>query len=547
MNRFNMPLCYLTGSTSINTNFSIAFALVSAGSEDDFAWVLTQLNSLAAEFKLPPPQTILSHFSWPFKNAASKVYSGVTQQLCIRHVLRNIAYYTKKKWISTDQILDGSDREEAGDNNDIPRGPQAPADNAADDAAAFEPKRPFSQRREEFEGEIASAETVANRLMREGEHDNPLKRPLRSITDRHWPDTQDGFLKAVHVLTWQPTEDEFWEVWRALSREFNRQICMCFLCSHSRPLTAYIALLRYIFVYYMAYRNQWARFATCMYRNYGYFASAAGLESGSAEVKRLLVNRLANSHKLNQAIKEMIFTKRSEYVIQHGKEDSTVMVGYENVEVLKPLARNIGRVAIRQVYNQYDEARSEHAAGRITNCTGRFRAQWGLPCKHEIIAAFEAGGVITLERVDPHWHLKEKFVSPSPFYIVSVLIESAAYVQKQPSLTRPTPSSTKSAHEPSPPEISSGHATPQGPRRPKVPSDPCLSNQQARFPLPVSNHMLRRVPPCPGKLHRYGEAAVAVETLGAAEASEAVVAVVAVVVERRRHRPRPRHRHRQRH
>lgn len=120
-----------------------------------------------------------------------------------------------------------------------------------------------------------------------------------------------------------------------------------------------------------------------------------------------MTNRLADLFKLYQFIKQMVCTKKSQFIIQHGKEDKAAYVAFENVPMVKPLSRKIGRQALKQVQRQYRWARSDLKNDRFTPCTGRFSQQWGLPCKHKIIELLQAEpeGVLTLEDVDPHWYL----------------------------------------------------------------------------------------------------------------------------------------------
>ena len=97
VNRFNMPLLQVTGSTALNTTFTIAFCLISAEKEPDFRWALQNLRDLAQERNIRPPLVILSDKDTAFKNAALNVFPGCQQQLCVWHILKNSVHHIHNK------------------------------------------------------------------------------------------------------------------------------------------------------------------------------------------------------------------------------------------------------------------------------------------------------------------------------------------------------------------------------------------------------------------------------------------------------------------
>jgi transposase-like protein len=73
--------------------------------------VLGRLKDLAAPEGIPDPLVIISDFDKAFKRAGRSVYGSSQQQICLWHVMKNVAFNVKKKW---DGPLEGSVLAEAG-------------------------------------------------------------------------------------------------------------------------------------------------------------------------------------------------------------------------------------------------------------------------------------------------------------------------------------------------------------------------------------------------------------------------------------------------
>ena len=392
------------GTTSLHTNFCIGFALTTGEVKEDFLWILEQVTSLAESVSIPPPHNIISDFCHAFKNAASINYPDAQQQLCIWHINKNVAFHMKKKWLGNDEDPDNSEDDDEGN---IPPGPQAPGPNLGnDDQAAQAAEEVYEQLRDQFNSRVEEAERVASRLIQSDDTDQANQDvPTPRQGQRCWPDTQVGFMDAWHSVCMQQTEELFFARWKLLVKEFSHQI----------------PLLTYLQKHHIPWRAQWARFATTTYRNYGIYSSSR-VESTHAELKRLLTTPLSGLFELYRTVKQLVCTKRSKYLLQHRKEDTIAYVSMENTAMVKPLSRTIGRVALREVHSQYVQAKAEKSSQqRRTHCSGRFRLQWGLPCKHEILDLLETdGGRLSLDHVESHWHLVEPMVrigqTVSPLY-----------------------------------------------------------------------------------------------------------------------------------
>lgn len=101
-NRFDMPLLEGNGVTGLSTTFNVCFPLLPNESESAFSWVLQKLRKLADQEGIRSPFVILTDFDKALKNAISNSFGDeVTLQICLWHVLKNVAFHIKTKWIGS--------------------------------------------------------------------------------------------------------------------------------------------------------------------------------------------------------------------------------------------------------------------------------------------------------------------------------------------------------------------------------------------------------------------------------------------------------------
>src|SRR3954453_5429227 len=84
--------------TGLNTAFPIAFALNTSEDEPAFTWCLQKLHKWALAWTIPEPLVALTDCDLALKNALTAVFEDTQQQLCIWHILKNIAKYIKTHW-----------------------------------------------------------------------------------------------------------------------------------------------------------------------------------------------------------------------------------------------------------------------------------------------------------------------------------------------------------------------------------------------------------------------------------------------------------------
>jgi len=73
--------------------------------EATFRRVLEVLNSLIQSHQIARPQVIITDYDKALKRALRAVFNDSQHQLCIWHIMKNVAFNTKKKWVGS---LDGT-------------------------------------------------------------------------------------------------------------------------------------------------------------------------------------------------------------------------------------------------------------------------------------------------------------------------------------------------------------------------------------------------------------------------------------------------------
>jgi hypothetical protein len=105
VNKFDMPLLQIVGVTCMHTTFNLGYCLVSGEKEATFRWVLEVLNSLIQSHQIARPQVIITDYDKALKRALRAVFNDSQHQLCIWHIMKNVAFNTKRKWVGS---LDGT-------------------------------------------------------------------------------------------------------------------------------------------------------------------------------------------------------------------------------------------------------------------------------------------------------------------------------------------------------------------------------------------------------------------------------------------------------
>lgn len=104
-NRFQMPLLDMVGLIGLNTTFYVAFAFVKSEQEEDFTWVLKQLQELLRAL----PSVVMTDRELALMNAIRNVFPAAHSLLCQWHIQKNILAKCKRHFISEEEANNKTD------------------------------------------------------------------------------------------------------------------------------------------------------------------------------------------------------------------------------------------------------------------------------------------------------------------------------------------------------------------------------------------------------------------------------------------------------
>ncbi|XP_044720126.1 MULE transposase domain-containing protein [Hirsutella rhossiliensis] len=91
VNRFNMPLLQIIGTTGLHKSFSVGFGLTAKEDEGAFQWILSQLREAGRQADIPDPGVVITDFDTALKNALDSIFPSTQQQVCVWHMMKNIS------------------------------------------------------------------------------------------------------------------------------------------------------------------------------------------------------------------------------------------------------------------------------------------------------------------------------------------------------------------------------------------------------------------------------------------------------------------------
>ena len=104
-----MPLTQFTVVTGIGTTFVIAWALLKDETEPSYAWALSKLQVFSMTDGIERPFVVISDYEQAFLNACRSVFSfDVSLQICVWHVMKNVAYNVKVKCVTYTYYIIGT-------------------------------------------------------------------------------------------------------------------------------------------------------------------------------------------------------------------------------------------------------------------------------------------------------------------------------------------------------------------------------------------------------------------------------------------------------
>lgn len=373
VNDFGMPLFQLNGITSIYSTFNVYWALIGNESAEMFTWVLQTVRSVAIDYKIALPSVIVSDYDMGFKNAAYQVFptpvvleasgqatpshKGTKYQLCLWHVLKNVAHNVKLKYNGS---LEGTYLGETGSvkgsgiRNTHDRDPtEYIADDGTIDVGA---------------AIVATMLLEPHDRRQRGQHahNDPYAKPPPGCgraprdSDRTYTDDADGVVCAIRDYIYLK-HDGHDEMWARVRGEFPSQQ----------------ESLDYWEKYYIPFKKEICTYYTSQNRNYGITATSRS-EGSHAVLKKLLKNRKTDLNQLHTRIVQL--TRR----IQHNYKDR---VGIDRRETLsnrldaflyKHLFKHVPKIALLKIEGQAAIARE-----RLKEKPGEDFSEGG-ECKFEV-------------------------------------------------------------------------------------------------------------------------------------------------------------------
>ena len=161
--------------------------------------------------------------------------------------------------------------------------------------------------------------------------------------------------------------------------------------------------------------------STQFFRNYG-LRSTSRREQQHHSIKKNIKNRLITLFQLERSISVTVEEREAQFKSQLAKEKISRLGKYARVPLLADLCTKISFKAPDLLYSQYSMAYAVFQdLGKIPPpslppCSGQFRTQMGLPCRHEILSRLETVEPLKLDDCDAHWDLGELRVRSKPSF-----------------------------------------------------------------------------------------------------------------------------------
>ncbi len=216
----------------------------------------------------------------------------------------------------------------------------------------------------------------ANQIVRQ---DSPTDHQLPADI----PHSAVGVFELWKHMMYTASETEFDKTWERLKTDFNDQE----------------AIIRYLDQHYMPWKGEWAACFINKNRNFGQ-RTTSPTEASHRDLKSYLINGNSSLFRLSEVMQLMINYKektfketiethktkqRQEYVGQRWLGSTSREVSYKAIDMMAK-QRRLALNAIRTAPGGTQSF--PQCLQRL--CTGTFRAQYGLPCSHELQIKLEA-------------------------------------------------------------------------------------------------------------------------------------------------------------
>ncbi|KOS21947.1 Protein FAR-RED ELONGATED HYPOCOTYL 3 [Escovopsis weberi] len=382
INRLKMPLLQISGATPLHTNFSAGFGLTVKDDLASFTWILKQLKITATKARIPLPVVVLTDFdNVSLKKASEEVFDTSEQQVCMWQVIKDVTLAIQRKWIGGP---DGS----VIMSNRLPNPPTRVA-NPPSPPPNYAPYNRQGQdlQNTPLELEIDQAAERAiqiswQALQAPPPPDVPMGGP------RKFSENADGIRDAWIEVCRAETETEFWQRWAQLCYEFPIQK----------------EIITYLHDTLVPERHQFAQYSVKWFHNFGIRMIT---RNKSSHLKDFFESSSTDLCQLEQHIWEMVSAYCETYEVSLQRELGRRQGHWDEFSVVKDIELSVGSKTMEEILRRVRCALDELQGSLPSQtCTGQFRKQMGLPCRHEILALVRKSEMLQREHIDRHWWLK---------------------------------------------------------------------------------------------------------------------------------------------
>ncbi|KAK5651104.1 hypothetical protein OQA88_13286 [Cercophora sp. LCS_1] len=269
------------------------------------------------------PSVIVTDYDKAFKRALRLVFEDVQHQICLWHVMKNVAFNTKKRWKGQLEGTALGERGDAGSHLPGECSPEALTEEGGDFAISSANYNDIARR-------------AGTRLLRGKDRDHHLRTTVKNPhnkklggrtppgSNRKWLNNTDGILSASETVVYANTEQEFWSEWRLLKSKFTEQN----------------NIISYLEETYLPIKAEFAHHCIKNYRNFGIRVTSR-TEGAHGILKRLIKTRRADLNGLCLAIEETLERLKENFAFRYSQETSKAVMNY-NHYVIKPLRYLVG-------------------------------------------------------------------------------------------------------------------------------------------------------------------------------------------------------------
>ena len=207
--------------------------------------------------------------------------------------------------------------------------------------------------------------------------------------DFNTKDDWEDFYEGWHRVMYAKTEEEFTYEWDTLQDVYNQE----------KPFA--IAYLADKLIHPL--RRRFVTYWTNEHLHFGNRATSRG-ESQNGRLKQQLGGcSIGDLKAVVEAIDVLLTKEHSEFLIALGEAKMRLSKDLRRVPIFRDLFAKVAPFALRQMLPQYVLIEKQ----QMKPCTKTFTTTMGLPCAHKMEERMrDPGGVLRLEDIHTHWHLK---------------------------------------------------------------------------------------------------------------------------------------------